>query len=806
MSNRRPTDRSGPVNLASARLLALLVVVTATIATCANDEPMPDPTVSGAEPRTTVTAPSAMSSTTPAAEETAPGGPVSAPSATARQSGNWQIAYVVPGLNDTGDGHEQIYVVNTDGSQTRNLTNHVGNHIDPAWSPDGRQLAFISDRDGYQELYVMDAGGGNVRRLTVNDWTEQAPSWSPDGAQIAFDCYLPDSSGQADSRICLVGADGANPRILTEDINGYAPIWSPDSTQLAFTAIPGGFESVYAISADGTQLRPLTENAQGTDTYPAWSPDGEQLVYTSWRADGAQLRIIDADGSNDRRLTDTAEGVAPDWSPDGRRIAFVSNADNQLFTIYSVNTDGSQLREVVPSRGQSQWLAWSPDGSAIAFVAGGSLYVVNEDGADLRAVAEPVAALTAAWRPTADARGDLPPEPSATPTAAADLPTLEEVYARAAESLAQEGMVYHETLTVANEAGAYSLRGVIEQWVDANRNLVRYEATAEMTEATPPATLASVTIIANGERTTRDQNGEHSTAPAPTCYDTSAAVAAVLWCPGPTTTSTTVVEYGEWEGRPAIVLVETGTSSGSDERSTFVSRTYLDAESYLPIVRTSEGTLDYGQVVPQISRIDYTYGFIPADTLPADFFDPAAIGYTPPDLTAPLDRVGSQLTVYWLGERFEPSAELPPLVLTGVTESPEGMRPGYRGILDYRVDGATFGIVTLQQWPRAEWEASFGEAVINGWAARPCARQEDLELPIGRTIILMAWEAEAGATEPPSDCTAVTLNAVDAIVFAGETVIILDAPASSSIRDGYQPNPYGSFEGMLALVQGLQAR
>lgn len=148
-------------------------------------------------------------------------------------------------------------------------------------------------------------------------------------------------------------------------------------------------------------------------------------------------------------------------------------------------------------------------------------------------------------------------------------------------------------------------------------------------------------------------------------------------------------------------------------------------------------------------------------------------------------------------------------------ESPNAA-PNYQASLTNCLDDDMFGIVSMELWPSATWEAGHSEAVLNGWAGRPCFHQEELEQPIGRVIILKARDTNTiptpgsaptpGAGELADDCADDAFTSYDAIVYAGETVVMIDAPGSSSIRDGYKPNPFSSQAGMLALVQALQAR
>jgi len=112
------------------------------------------------------------------------------------------------------------------------LTNSPGGDFDPAWSPDGRRIAFYSARGGNKEIYVMDADGGNIRNLTNDPKTDGRPSWSPDGQSIAFN-----SDRDGDHEIYIMDADGSNQRSLT---NNSAGDWGPDWFDPAIAVAPVG--------------------------------------------------------------------------------------------------------------------------------------------------------------------------------------------------------------------------------------------------------------------------------------------------------------------------------------------------------------------------------------------------------------------------------------------------------------------------------------------------------------------------------------------------------------------------------------
>lgn len=264
----------------------------------------------------------------------------------------------------------------------------------PAWSPDGRRLAFYSERDGNAEIYVMHADGTGVTRLTRTKADEGYPAWSPDGRTISFDS---DRDGNFD--VFAMDADGGNVRPLTRSrARDVSATWAPDGSAIVFMSDreDAGFDVYRAAPNSSATATRLTRTRSAW--FPVFSPDGRTLafhvgrdVYTMPVPDGvAGPAPSDVEG---RRLTtDPANGMYPSWSPDGRRLAFMSwrNGKTEIFTM---NADGSAQQKLVSmERGDAVDPRWSPDGSRIAFVhlpdgmngSAAIICVVNADGTALR--------------------------------------------------------------------------------------------------------------------------------------------------------------------------------------------------------------------------------------------------------------------------------------------------------------------------------------------------------------------------------------------------------------------------------------
>jgi TolB protein len=161
----------------------------------------------------------------------------------------------------------EVYRVRPDGTKLTSLSRHRGIDVSPAWSPDGRQLAFVSDRTGAPQVYLMSADGSNQRRLTFQGTYNTHPAWSPDGRWIAYESRI---GGQFD--LWLIDPEGTvNVPLIQNPRSDEAPCWAPNSRKLAFSSRRRGRADVYVVDVNGDNLRRLTQRA-GENTAPSWGP------------------------------------------------------------------------------------------------------------------------------------------------------------------------------------------------------------------------------------------------------------------------------------------------------------------------------------------------------------------------------------------------------------------------------------------------------------------------------------------------------------------------------------------------------
>ncbi len=266
-------------------------------------------------------------------------------------------------------------------------------HLAPALSPDGANIAYLSEKDFYFiDLYLADATTGKVRRRLVKStfdpnfrtlrFLKASMSWSPDGRFLAI------TAGRKaqDDIVILRGDNGKEVERIKVDLNGITnPSWSPDGTRLVFTGYDGGISDLYVVNRDGTGLRKLTDDKYA-NLQPVWSPDGRTIAFVTDRGPETDFSMLafgnfriglfhlDSGTEEVLRHMDAGKNMSPQWAPDGRSLAFVSDRTG-VSNIYLYDFDAQQIYQLTDFytgaesiTPESPALSWAAEADRLAFV------------------------------------------------------------------------------------------------------------------------------------------------------------------------------------------------------------------------------------------------------------------------------------------------------------------------------------------------------------------------------------------------------------------------------------------------------
>lgn len=271
----------------------------------------------------------------------------------------WAAPYI--SFSSNRIGNYDIYVMDINGENLQNLTNHPSWDSQPTWAPNGSAFAFVSNRDGNSEIYIMKLNGTEPQRLTNHPALDSDPTWSPDGKWIAFRSRR---HRAPDSDIYKIDIKGENLQQLTNKGKyNIFPAWSPDGEQIVFYSYRNNIGNIYVMDANGKRLRRVVSGGS-----PCWSPDGQHIAYTVGLM-GIGIYITDVNGQDQRRVTpNNIWSHNPAWSPDGTWIAYDAEIENPWgnpnvdTNIYLISVDGGKPRQITKHPGKNEHPEWVPEG------------------------------------------------------------------------------------------------------------------------------------------------------------------------------------------------------------------------------------------------------------------------------------------------------------------------------------------------------------------------------------------------------------------------------------------------------------
>jgi TolB protein len=243
------------------------------------------------------------------------------------------------------------------------------------------RIAFASNRTGNFEIWLMDWDGANQRQITRHNALSILPSWSADDQRMVYTSF---ARGTSDMYI-ISRLGGARTRVPTGLNLNTSATFSPVSNDIAFVGSVAGNPDIYLIKDDATNLRRLT-STNSIESTPEWSPNGRQISFTSGRSGTPQIYVMDAEGSSVRRISFESEwNDDATWSPDGERIAYTSRVNGRFqIRIHNVITGENHI---VAGERSNEQPTWSPDGKWLAFQSNRSgvwqVYRMRLDGSDI---------------------------------------------------------------------------------------------------------------------------------------------------------------------------------------------------------------------------------------------------------------------------------------------------------------------------------------------------------------------------------------------------------------------------------------
>jgi TolB protein len=262
-----------------------------------------------------------------------------------------RIAYVTK-----GSGRYTLRVTDADGEGGQVALNSPEPIISPAWSPDGKQLAYVSFETQKAVVWVQDVTTGARRQLANFRGSNSAPAWSPDGSHLALTL-----SREGGSQLYLMSRDGASvKRLTTSQAIDTEPVFSPDGRQIYFVSDRGGAPQVYRMPAGGGAAERVTFNG-GYNISPALSPDGRTLAYVTRQGGAFKLSTLDLGSGNVAQLTDTAEDESPSFSPNGRLLIYATRAGGRD-VLMTTTLDGKIKTRLLSTGLDVREPTWGPFG------------------------------------------------------------------------------------------------------------------------------------------------------------------------------------------------------------------------------------------------------------------------------------------------------------------------------------------------------------------------------------------------------------------------------------------------------------
>ena len=267
------------------------------------------------------------------------------------------------------------------------------------------RVAYVRESEAGKQIVVADWDGANAQPVTGAS-INLLPAWTPDGRSIAFTSFR--EGGAAFIYAVDLGTRHVRPLVVSGDFATGAA-FAPDGSRFAYSSSREDNTDVFIARPDGSGSRRLTD-ARGIDISATFSPDGRRIAFVSERAGTPQIYTMTADGSDVRRVTFQGNyNQEPAWSPKGDLIAFSGRDERRVFDIYTVSVETGKVTRLTQNQGTNEKPAWSPNGRYLLFSSTRSgtreIWLSQPDGSNQREVTfEKLGASDPAWGPLSGSR------------------------------------------------------------------------------------------------------------------------------------------------------------------------------------------------------------------------------------------------------------------------------------------------------------------------------------------------------------------------------------------------------------------